>query len=114
MTSVTHLLEAASRGTMPFTHPLLRVPSNLRPTRRTRRARLKLESLEAREVPAIYAAGTDEGAVPRVRVFDAATDQLLYKFSPHSDTFRGHDGSSRFIPVRCRGFSLLVSSWTCE
>jgi PAS domain S-box-containing protein len=24
------------------------------------------------------------------------------------------DGSSRFIPVRCRGFSLLVSSWTCE
>jgi hypothetical protein len=26
----------------------------------------------------------------------------------------GLNGSSRFIPVRCRGFSLLVSSWTCE
>jgi prepilin-type N-terminal cleavage/methylation domain-containing protein len=31
-----------------------------------------------------------------------------------SNTLFVGDGSSRFIPVRCRGFSLLVSSWTCE
>jgi hypothetical protein len=60
-------------------------------TRRKKPFQLRLENLEARDVPAtpIYAVGTDEGAVPRIKAYNAETNQFKYSFAPFANTFRG-------------------------
>jgi hypothetical protein len=61
----------------------------LRKTNRPMRARLKLESLEAREVPAtFFAVGTDVGG-GQVKIFDSATRALKQTVNPFGNTYIG-------------------------
>ncbi len=66
-----------------------------RPARSTRRPpaprryRARLEELEGRLVPAFIAVGADAGALPDVRVYDAASKTLIFDFLAFDPTFRG-------------------------
>jgi hypothetical protein len=61
------------------------------PWNRRLNARLKLEALEVREVPAsqLYAVGAASGAEPIVRVLDSATGEVRSAFLAYDPAFRG-------------------------
>jgi hypothetical protein len=52
-------------------------------------ARLRLEGLEAREMPATLVTGTGAGSEPLVRVFDTTTNSLVREFLAYDATFTG-------------------------
>jgi hypothetical protein len=63
-----------------------------RTTALTNRACLRLDALEAREVPSgtpLIAFGADAGAEPRVRVLDRETGQVRFEFLAFKASFRG-------------------------